>query len=448
MRGFGPVGAGAMLPMVVVAFTAFGATTAAAQTLDQALADLLQSSDKVAAAQHNLQANSEGIDEALSAYYPKAAITGDVGYEYTDSPSLREDGEDPFETDREGVALTVTQNLWDGWRREAAVDVARLNEQVADLGLGATIQDVLFEAITAYHEVLRQTRLIEIARSDEENLQTQLQLEDERVQRGSGITVDVLQAKSRLQLAKERRVAFEGRLQQAVARYQQVYSVAPNVASLVDPVPPIALLPTDIDTAVQIAMDDNPALGVSERGISIAEQERVAARSDFFPRLDLVGSAGYDHDVDGVEGYRENYSVVLRVTWEFFSGFQTRSRVKRAAAVYNQRMSEFGDAGRRVTEEVRLAWENLETSKERVELLQNAVNIAEEVYAARQRLREAGQESSINVLDSLSELKTAQINFVDASYNARLSVYRVLRAVGHLRAEDMGLQQPAMQVVE
>lgn len=437
-----------MLPVVVVAFAAISTTTASAQTLDQALADLLQSSDKVAAAQLNLQANTEGIDEALSAYYPKAAITGDVGYEYTDSPSLREDGEDPFETDREGVALTVTQNLWDGWRREAAVDVARLNEQVAGLGLGATIQDVLFEAITAYHEVLRQTRLIEIARSDEENLQTQLQLEDERVQRGSGITVDVLQAKSRLQLAKERRVAFEGRLQQAVARYQKVYSVAPNVGSLVDPVPPIALLPEDVDTAVQIAMEENPALGVSERGIAIAEQERIAARSDFFPRLDLVGSAGYDNDVDGVEGYRENYSVVLRVTWEFFSGFQTRSRVKRAAAVYNQRMSEFGDAGRQVTEEVRLAWENLETSKERVELLQNAVNIAEEVYAARQRLREAGQESSINVLDSLSELKTAQINFVDASYNARLSVYRVLRAVGHLRAEDMGLQQPAMQVVE
>lgn len=437
-----------MLPVFVAAYTAIGVAAAQAQTLDQALADLLQSSDKVAAAQLNLKANTEGIDEALSAYYPKAAITGDVGYEYTDSPSLRDDGEDPFETDREGVALTVTQNIWDGWRREAAVDVARLNEQVAGLGLGATVQDVLFAAITAYHEVLRQTRLIEIAKSDEENLQTQLQLEDERVQRGSGITVDVLQAKSRLQLAKERRVAFEGRLQQAVARYQQVYSVAPNVASLVDPVPPIALLPSDVDTAIQIAMEENPALGVSKHGISIAEQERIAARSDFFPRLDLVGSAGYDHDVDGVEGYRENYSVVLRVTWEFFSGFQTRSRVKRAAAVYNQRMSEFGDAGRQVTEEVRLAWENLETSKERVELLQNAVNIAEEVYAARQRLREAGQESSINVLDSLSELKTAQINFVDASYNARLSVYRVLRAVGHLRAEDMGLQEPAMPVVE
>ena len=179
------------------------------------------------------------------------------------------------------------------------------------------------------------------------------------MQRGSGITVDVLQAKSRLQLAKERRVALEGRLKAAVARYQQVYSTAPDVADLVDPVPPIALLPADVDTAINLAMDDNPALAASAKGIDIASQERIAARSDFFPRLDLVGSAGYDNDVDGVEGYRENYSIVLRVTWEFFSGFATQSRVKRASAVYGQRMSEFNDAGRRVTEEVRLAWGNL-----------------------------------------------------------------------------------------
>ena len=43
-----------------------------------------------------------------------------------------------------------------------------------------------------------------MSRLNETNIQNQLNLEDERVQRGSGIAVDVLQAKSRLQLAKER----------------------------------------------------------------------------------------------------------------------------------------------------------------------------------------------------------------------------------------------------
>jgi adhesin transport system outer membrane protein len=281
--------------------------TAMADTLENALANLLQSSDRVAAAQANLRANTEGIGVARSDYFPKAVIGGDAGYEYTDSPSLRDDGEDHLSTDRESTALTITQNIWDGSRREAVLDVAHLNEDVAGLGLGATIQDVIFEAISAYHEVLRQSRLIEIARSDEENLQVQLQLEDERVQRGSGIAVDVLQAKSRLQIAKERRVTLEGRLREAIARYQQVYNESPDVAGMTDPIPPIALLPTDPNAIIAIALEDNPALGASAKGIDIADKERDVARSEFFPRFDLVGRAGYDQDVDGVEGYRENY---------------------------------------------------------------------------------------------------------------------------------------------
>ncbi len=115
MRGSKSVGVLSLV--LVMTYASGGLRGARAETLEQALSGLLQSSDRVAAAQLNLQANTEGIDEALSAYYPKAAITGDAGYEYTDSPSLRDDGDDYLSTDREGVALTVTQNIWDGWRR-------------------------------------------------------------------------------------------------------------------------------------------------------------------------------------------------------------------------------------------------------------------------------------------------------------------------------------------
>jgi len=412
---------------------------ACADTLEQALSDLLTSHPQISAAKQNLEANHQNKNAALAAYYPKLAFTGDGGYEHTDSPSRRDNDEGSLSSDRETAAVSLTETLWDGSKREGIVAQAGLNQDVADLTVGLTLQDVLLEAITAYHDVLRDVHLIEIAKSDEDNLRQQLQLEDERVERGSGITVDVLQAKSRLQIAKERRVALEGRLRQAAAAYQQVFGVAPDIAGLDEPVPPVSLLPADQGSAVQLALADNPALAVSAKGIAIAEQQRRIARSEFFPTFDVVARAGWENNVDGVEGHRTDYSVVLRVTWEIFSGFETRARVASSSAVYQQRKSENIDTGRHVSEEVRRAWDDLETSRQRVELLQNAVNIAEDVYAARQKLRESGKESAINVLDALSELKTAQINFVNAGYDARVAVYRVLRAMGHLRPQDMGL---------
>jgi len=47
--------------------------------------------------------------------------------------------------------------------------------------------------------VSRQNQLVELATQNEETIQIQLNLEDERVLKGSGIAIDVLQAKSRLQ---------------------------------------------------------------------------------------------------------------------------------------------------------------------------------------------------------------------------------------------------------
>ena len=108
--------------------------------------------------------------------------------------------------------------------------------------------------------VLQQKRLIEMSRLNETNIQNQLNLEDERVQRGSGIAVDVLQAKSRLQLAKERRVNFEGALENAVSTYIQVFDHAPEISEMLDPIPPLEILPASLEEALETALKNNPAL--------------------------------------------------------------------------------------------------------------------------------------------------------------------------------------------
>lgn len=423
----------------VAVLLSFAGTGASAETLEQALVDLLEGNPRISAARQNVAAQTEGQREAFSAYYPTLSLTGDAGYEYTNSPARRNSGQDPLSTDRESATLTLSETLWDGNRREAQYEISKLNRSVADLSVNVTVQDLLFEAIAAYHEVLRNIRLIEVAKADEATLQEQLQLEDERVIRGSGIAVDVLQAKSRLQLAKERRVAFEGRLREARARYVEIFDKEPALDALVEPIPPVALLPEDLAAATATAASDSPVLAVSELSVDIALQERDVARGAFFPTLELVGRANYENNVDGVPDDRDDYSVLVQVTWELFSGFRTSAASARTAATHRQRIDERNETGRKIVEETRLAWENLQTARERVELLQNAVNIAEEVYNSRLKLREAGSESSLNVLDSLSELRTAQINFINASYDARVSVYRLLRAIGHLQPKDMGL---------
>jgi len=87
---------------------------------------------------------------------------------------------------------------------------------------------------------------------------------------------------------------------------------------------------------------------------------------------------------------------------------------------------------------VKLAWTNYNISKERSDLLENAVNIAGEVYDARTRLRDVGKDTAINVLDAENELFRAQIDAAAAKYDYHTAAYRLLRAIGTLQLNKVG----------
>ena len=89
-------------------------------------------------------------------------------------------------------ALTLTQNLFNGFATSSRVKTVRLNKSLAKLSLEGTRQTKLLGGISQYIDVLCQRRLVGLSRNNEETIKRQLRPEDERVRRGSGIAVDVL----------------------------------------------------------------------------------------------------------------------------------------------------------------------------------------------------------------------------------------------------------------
>jgi len=417
-------------------------TPSSANSLEVELTGLITKHPQIRAAEKSLQSSRQGVDVALADLYPTISLGADAGYEGIDSPTTRSDNlpeAGDYGRTRNTATLTVTQNLFDGFATSSAVRTARLNRELAQISLEGTRQNTLFEGISAYIDVLRQRRLIELARENEATIQRQLNLEDERVQRGSGVAVDVLQAKSRLQIAKERRVNFEGALEDAISRYTQVFDHPPEIESMLDPEPPIDQIPSELVRAIDIATTENPAVGDSGTNVEVARERRRSVRSDLYPTVDLEGTYNYEKHNNGTIGTRRDYSLVVTSTWELFSGFSTRSSMAQAAYDYHASKDQHEFTVRRVIEQSKLAWQSLLTARERLELLENAVNIASEVFESRKKLREAGKETVINVLDAENEINQAQINFTSAFYDERLAVYQLLLAMGRLDSTNLAL---------
>ncbi len=407
-----------------------------ANPLDQELLHLLETHPQIKSQIKAVESARKGVDAVLADYMPTVNVTADMGPEHIDNPTTRSsrDGGKDWNRVRNVAGFTVTQNLFDGFATSAAVQSARMSVAVADFTLDGTVQNTLFEGVNAYIGVLRQKRLIELASGNEDNISTQLNLEDSRVSRGSGVAVDVLQAKSRLQIAKERRISFEGALNKAVATYIQAFDHAPNLDLLTDPPPPVELIPETLDEVLEIALEENPAITNSQATIEVARIARKTVEAEYFPTIDLVGAMNYEKHNNATLGTRRDYSLLVELSWDLFTGFSTKATAAQAAYDYRAAMDNHEYIARKVQEQTRIAWEDLLTARRRLELLENAVNIATEVFDSRKKLREAGKETVINVLDAENEIYNAQINYTSASYDERVAIFQLLLSMGRLNA--------------
>lgn len=430
---------GAKLAWVCVGVCLIASTPAVANPLSGELQSLLQSHPDILGAEKSVGSTREEVSKLRAEYLPRVVLNADMGHQTLDNPSLRASNSAPYTRARQTASLTVTQNIFNGFATTTGVRIAQLNAEVAKLSLEGTRQNILLEGINAYIGVQRQKRLIDLSFSNEDNIQFQLNLEDERVLRGAGIAVDVLQAKSRLQLAKERRVSFEGALEDAISRYVRIFDHAPNLDTMADPPAPIELIPPELERAIEMAVTFNPAISNSATNVAVARETKRRTTSEYFPSVDVVGKWSFDKNVDSTLGVKRDYQVLLQASWDLFTGLSSQAAETQAAFDYGASQDRETLAGRTVIEQTKISWQALLTARKRVELLENAVSIASEVFDARQKLREAGKETVINVLDSENEIFNARINFVQASYDEQMAIYQLLLAMGQLSTELLNL---------
>ncbi len=422
----------------MVAALTLAAAPGWAASLNEELVFLLTQHPRIKSAQRDLMGSEEGVRGAVAGYYPQLSIDSNYGLEYSDTPARRLAGTRPSHLWRDTRGMTISQSVFDGFRREANVEAARINRVLSGLALETTRQSLSFEGARTYVDVLRYARLVELAFNNESTVQRQLNLEDERVQRGAGISVDVLQAKARLQTAKERRVQFEGQLRESVARYMQLFGHEPSPGIMEDPTLEDNAVPKSKDEAIKRALTDSPQIAFSGRQIDFQETRRDAAAADYFPRIDLVARGVKEDNIDGVVGERTQWSILVQGRWQIFNGFQTQAAVAEASYRTAASRDNLLAVTREVSQEVEAAWNELHTARERVQLLENAVALAAEVFDSRRRLRDTGRETALNVLDAENELYNARINLVGATFDARRAAYRLLQAMGELTPKALG----------
>ncbi len=419
------------LAAALLALTA--ADPSRAETLTEALATAYITNPQLAAQRAQQRQVDEQVAQALSGWRPQLSVVGDAGLARRDTDL--ELAETQNLTPRQ-FGLDVTQPLYRGGRTVAATRAAENAVRAGRARLLAVEQNVLFNAVVAYVNVLAAQAVLDFEVQNEQRLNRFLEATRDRFAVGEVTRTDVFQAEARLARAIADRVQAEGNLESARAEYIAVVGAPPTDLELPE-VP--ADLPETVASAIEMATDNNPQVvaAVFDEQSSLNTVDQV--RGELLPELNLRGEAFRGYDTGVVGGRVDDLRATVNVVVPLYQGGAVYSRVRQAKQAVSEQRRIIDDARRTAAQDATTAWSNYIAAKASVEAFTSEVRANEVAVEGVVREQAVGTRTVLDVLDTQQDLLDSQRNLVDARRNELGFAHDLKRAVGTLTAQMLGL---------
>jgi adhesin transport system outer membrane protein len=404
-------------------------------TIQEFLPGLLDSHQRIKAAQEKTRSAEYLVRQHRAGYLPSVDFLSETGYEDID----KENGPDTDYGDKTYNRLRAAQLLWDFGATSGLVDKTENFLRQVTFEEEDTRQEVLLEGILACVDIIRERDRLSYAKRSEDNIKNQTGIEETMLEKGAGIRSDVLQAQSQLAGAMALRTEIQGQLEIAKNRFQTVFARAireDELNSLELTASYRKLVPASLDESITMALETNPALKAKVLDRAIADHEIAARKAAYYPRLELVGQGKYRYNDDGLPGERTDAFLGLGVTYNLYRGGGDRAAVDTAVAERSSFAQEFEEKKSLIVEQVRNSWQTLVTAEAKQEILNSQAMIAVRFLELARKEREMGNRTLLEVLSAEVEYYRAMSNAVAAQAEANGAIFSLLKSIGIL---ELGL---------
>ncbi len=426
----------ALLLLAAAAAFASGAVQSRAETLREALALAYSNNPTINAERARTRSVDELVAIAKSGYRP--VFSGDANYG-TRWQESRVPGFGKSDTTLHpgGFGITISQTLFDGFKTFNDVSAARSQVLAAREALRNIEQNVLFDAVAAYMDVIRDRRLVSYRAESLEFLNELVRAERTRFEVGESTRTDVAQAEGRQADAQALLTRARANLQSSIAVYRQLIGKEPNGLSMPSDI--VDKLPKNIDAALQLALGQHPSILARNYAVDQAMFDVKSAESEFLPSVVLQGTAerGYDRSVSGDRV--DSSSVTARLSVPIYQGGRSSAIVRQNKEILGQRRIEVDISVDEVRAAVVSAYSQYDSAKSNVQALRTGLQANRLALQGAIEERRVGQRTTLDVLDTEQDVLITQIALAEAERNVIVAGYAGLSAIGKLTARELGL---------
>lgn len=404
-------------------------------SLDDLYRIALERSERIKISEEELFIAEKGKDKALSGLLPRLSAFGNyTRYSGEKTSSLG------FVTQPESSTswgLRLDQSISLGRQELTAVQVSNKNIEKSILDLYAVREEYLFSVSSAFYDVLRAQKAVEIAKANVDRLTKHRDSAQTRLKVGEVTKTVLLRAEAELSGARSEMVKAENILTLAKAILGRVVGLSGN-CDLKETVKSSQNTVNSegketIESLRQTALTERAEIKASGFQKKIAEEQVKYAQGSFWPTLSVEGVyLRRDEDPSSPFLNKENIYGGLNLNFPFFEGGLRRAEVMESRAKQRRAELAFEDLKKNISIEVENAHLDYLTQKEILKSLEDQLIFAQDNYNAVSKQFEFGLSDSIDVMDANTLLVTSERQLADARYSYELSILRLKRVTGTL----------------
>ena len=412
---------------VVALGTALGAAQGVhAESLNDAIAMAYGQNPTLARARAQQRSNDENYVQTKSQFGP--SVDAGISTSYTD--------QDPFGQGRSNtsVSLSAQQTVFASGGLTSSLRASQANVMAGQQDLRSTESSVLLNVIQVYTAVRRDQQALKISQDNYDILKQQLDQTQAQFDAGQLTRTDVAQSQARLSQSAASLAQAQAQLDSDRATYVSVVGQAP--ISL-EPEPVLPGLPASFDDALAMAEKNNPDLQASFYAEDAAKARVKTARAGYGPTVALSAGMSDSAKTDNLTGLGDNTPVnaTVRLSVPLYSSGLNSSRVRQASENYNAQKIQTEITRRGVVSQVSQSWSQMIAARSAVTSNEEQVRAAQVAAEGVKTEQQVGLRTNIEVLNAQQELKSAQLQLLEAQRTQYVAASQLLSVMGGMTAQ-------------
>lgn len=414
----------------IITILAISASAQKVLTLNDAINIALQKNTTLQKNLNNIKNYESGLLAAYGNFLPSLNASGRLSWtrNQIESDLISAEGLPSITTESRSYSAGVNADwvLFDGLANYGSLSQSKNNLESAKLSIERLKQDVVFQVVNFYYDVVNTAQLLKFKEEDVKWNQKNLETITERNKLGATTLADVyaqqvrtgnaelevIRTKNLLETSKSNLLYYLGLDVMEDYQFQEDFSLSEQKildTRFTEDYKNLHLL---VERALENRQDFKSSVLIRESaydGITIAQ-------SGHFPRLS--GDANYGIRANRLSDITDNKTLSFGLTLSIpiFSGWSVSERVQSAQVRAENSEVDVMDLERTIKKDIQKTYLDLQASEKGLLVSQKNVVAAEENQKIEQEKYSLGAGTLLNVLIANSEYSNAQTNYINAQF--------------------------------